>query len=102
PAICEDCASIAVRTALVSASNPYFALVYTISLIVCLTIAGISTYVVVDISPETSTIPVVTVVSQATLASGSFFKISSRIASEIRCDVKSGSHPVTDSDGNER
>src|SRR5699024_12706569 len=100
PAISGDCSSIAVRTAQDSASNPYFALVYPISLIVCLTIAGISKYVVVDISPETSTIPVVKAVSQATLARGSCFKISSRIPAKIGLDIFSGCPSVTDSEVN--
>ena len=50
------------------------------------------------ISPITVTLPVVQKVSQATRASGSFFKISSSIASDIPSHTLSGCPSVTDSD----
>ena len=65
------CSSIALITAHVSQSNPYFALSYPISLTVCLTTFWISTYAFVVISPITITRPVVTAVSHATRELGS-------------------------------
>ena len=52
------------------------------------------------ISPATNTNPVVTVVSQATLACGSFSKSASNIASDIWSHILSGCPSVTDSEVN--
>ena len=95
-----DCSSIVVITPQVSASNPYFALVYPISRTVSLTIFGISTYALVVISPITNTIPVVVAVSQATRLIGSFSISASKIASEMASHILSGWPSVTDSDVN--
>ena len=99
-AISADCSSIAVITAHVSASNPYFPRVYPISRIVSLTIFWISTYAFVVISPITSTRPVVVAVSHATRLIGSFSIRASRIASEIASHILSGWPSVTDSEVN--
>ena len=56
----------------------------------------------VVISPNTKTNPVVTDVSQATRAIGSFAKIASKIESEIWSAILSGCPSVTDSDVNKR
>src|SRR5678815_2997430 len=57
-----------------------------------------STYVVVEISPRTTTRPVVVAVSQATRAVGSFLMIASRIASDTWSHILSGWPSVTDSE----
>jgi len=57
-----------VITPQVSASKPICDDVYPISRMVCRTIVGISMYVLVVISPVTSTSPLVIAVSQATRA----------------------------------
>src|SRR5215210_636307 len=62
------------------------------------TTAWKSMYVDVEISPRTSTRPVVVAVSHATRASGSSLMIASRIASEIWSHILSGWPSVTDSD----
>src|SRR5215213_1729697 len=59
-----------------------------------------STYVVVEISPETTTRPVLTRVSQATRPVGSSFRTASRTPSEIWSQILSGWPSVTDSDVN--
>ena len=59
---------------------------------------GMSTYVVVVISPATSTKPVVSSVSQATRLSGSSVSRASRTESEIWSAILSGWPSVTDSD----
>src|ERR1035437_3573719 len=56
-----------------------------------------STVAVVDISPATTTKPVVTRVSQATLPLGSVARTASRTASEIWSATLSGCPSVTDS-----
>ena len=68
------------------------------SRIVSRTIVGISTYVVVVISPMTSTRPVVHAVSHATRPIGSSFRIASSTASLIWSHILSGCPSVTDSD----
>src|SRR5450759_3065666 len=62
--------------------------------------AGISIYVHVVISPEITTSPVVTSVSQAPLPLGSFFSTASSTASEIWSASLSGCPSLTDSDVN--
>src|SRR5215213_2189528 len=59
-----------------------------------------STYVVVEISPETTTRPVLTRVSQATRPVGSSFRTASRTPSEIWSQILSGWPSVTDSEVN--
>src|SRR3982751_557563 len=59
-----------------------------------------STYVVVEISPETTTRPVFTSVSHATRPYGSSLRTASRTASEIWSATLSGWPSVTDSDVN--
>src|SRR5215204_909182 len=59
---------------------------------------GMSTYVVVVISPATTTRPVVTRVSQATLLIGSSASAASRMVSEIWSAILSGWPSVTDSE----
>src|SRR3954468_18902713 len=59
-----------------------------------------STYVVVEISPETTTSPVLTSVSQATRPRGSSRSTASRMPSEIWSATLSGWPSVTDSDVN--
>ena len=60
-----------------------------------------STYVVVVISPATTTRPVVISVSQATLPVGSSARTASRTLSEIWSAILSGCPSVTDSEVNE-
>src|SRR3954471_5900703 len=57
-----------------------------------------STYVLVEISPETTTRPVFTSVSQATRPYGSSLRTASRTPSEIWSATLSGCPSVTDSD----
>src|SRR3954471_13687102 len=57
-----------------------------------------STYVLVEISPATTTSPVVTSVSQATRPIGSSLRTASRIESEIWSAILSGWPSVTDSE----
>src|SRR5436190_829876 len=64
------------------------------------TIFGTSTYVVVEISPDTTTRPVFTSVSQATRPSGSSAITASRTPSEIWSAILSGWPSVTDSEVN--
>src|SRR5437899_984390 len=59
-----------------------------------------STYVVVEISPSTTTSPVVVAVSHATRAFGSSRMIASRIASDTWSHILSGCPSVTDSEVN--
>src|ERR687883_1888009 len=59
-----------------------------------------STYVVVEISPETTTRPVLTSVSQATRPVGSSRITASRTPSEIWSAILSGWPSVTDSEVN--
>src|ERR1700754_4687436 len=59
-----------------------------------------STYVVVEISPETTTRPVFTSVSHATRPIGSSRRTASRTPSEIWSAILSGWPSVTDSDVN--
>src|SRR5918995_3150809 len=59
---------------------------------------GMSTYVEVVISPATTTRPVVTSVSQATLLMGSSASAASRMVSEIWSAILSGWPSVTDSE----
>src|SRR5919205_2024205 len=59
-----------------------------------------STYVVVEISPETTTRPVLTRVSQATRPYGSSRSTASSTVSEIWSAILSGWPSVTDSDVN--
>src|SRR5262245_6346358 len=61
-------------------------------------IRGMSTYVEVEISPATTTWPVVTRVSQATRPYGSSRRTASRTPSEIWSAILSGCPSVTDSD----
>src|ERR671923_2850323 len=63
-------------------------------------ILGMSTYVSVVISPETTTRPVFTSVSQATRPAGSSAMTASRTPSEIWSAILSGWPSVTDSDVN--
>src|SRR5471032_1979321 len=93
-----DCSSNATITPHVSASKPYFARVYPISAIRDRTTRGMSTYVVVVISPATTTRPVVMSVSHATRASGSLVSTASSTESEIWSATLSGWPSVTDSD----
>ena len=62
------------------------------------TTSGTFTFTVVVISPATTTMPVVTSVSQATRPLGSSARIVSRMASEIWSAILSGWPSVTDSD----
>src|SRR2546427_4723958 len=62
------------------------------------TIFGTSTYVVVEISPETTTRPVLTSVSQATRPVGSSRMTASSTPSEIWSAILSGWPSVTDSE----
>src|SRR5436309_5249624 len=64
------------------------------------TMPGMSIQHSVEISPATSTTPVVTRVSQATLPMGSSAMIASRTASEIWSASLSGCPSVTDSEVN--
>src|SRR3954447_23710905 len=64
------------------------------------TIFGTSTYVVVEISPDTTTSPVFTSVSQATRPSGSSRMTASSTPSEIWSAILSGWPSVTDSEVN--
>ena len=57
-----------------------------------------STYALVEISPATTTRPVVSSVSQATRPWGSSSKMASRMASEIWSAILSGWPSVTDSE----
>src|SRR5215217_6507121 len=66
--------------------------------IVSRAICGMSTYVVVEISPDTTTSPVFTSVSQATRPYGSSLSTASRTPSEIWSATLSGCPSVTDSD----
>ena len=84
-------------TAQFSKSKPIAGSVYPIFLIVSRTTVGISTTAFVVISPATTTNPVVTIVSQATLLFGSCASIASRIASDIWSATLSGWPIVTDS-----
>src|SRR3954468_19298032 len=59
-----------------------------------------STYVVVEISPDTTTRPVFTRVSHATRPFGSAARTASRTPSEIWSAILSGWPSVTDSDVN--
>src|SRR5215210_7636776 len=59
-----------------------------------------STYVVVEISPDTTTRPVLTSVSQATRPVGSSRSTASRTPSEIWSAILSGCPSVTDSEVN--
>ena len=59
---------------------------------------GMSTYVLVVISPITTTIPVVAKLSHATRAFGSSLMIESKTASEIWSHILSGCPSVTDSE----
>src|SRR4249919_3676625 len=68
--------------------------------IVSRAIAGMSTYVSVVISPETTTRPVLTRHSQATRPVGSSFITASRTPSEIWSQTLSGWPSVTDSEVN--
>jgi hypothetical protein len=61
-----------------------------------------STYVVVEISPETTTRPVVISVSHATRPAGSSARTASRTESEIWSAILSGWPSVTDSDVRKR
>src|SRR5437764_4036116 len=63
-------------------------------------ILGMSTYVFVEISPETTTSPVLTSVSQATRPAGSSRMTASSTPSEIWSAILSGWPSVTDSDVN--
>src|SRR6185312_13479095 len=69
-------------------------------LIVSRAMSWMSTYVSVVISPETTTRPVLTSVSQATRALGSSRRTASRTPSEIWSAILSGCPSVTDSDVN--
>src|SRR5918992_5624939 len=62
------------------------------------TCAGMSTYVSVEISPDTTTSPVLTSVSQATRPVGSSASTASSTVSEIWSAILSGWPSVTDSD----
>src|SRR6266487_3440401 len=95
-----DYSSIATTTLHVVASKPHSECVYPISPIFLRAIAGMSTYVEVEISPATTTRPVVISVSHATRPIGSCRRISSRTASEIWSAILSGWPSVTDSDVN--
>src|ERR687896_1463341 len=64
------------------------------------TIFGTSTYVLVEISPETTTRPVFTSVSHATRPVGSSRITASRTPSEIWSAILSGWPSVTDSEVN--
>ena len=75
-------------------------LLICISFTVFLTIAGMSNFAFVVISPVTSTNPVQLAVSQATRLIGSSAIHASRIASEIASHILSGCPSVTDSDVN--
>src|SRR6476469_3473476 len=59
---------------------------------------GMSTYVSVEISPATTTSPIVINVSQATRPSGSSARTASRTVSEIWSATLSGCPSVTDSE----
>src|SRR5580704_17533154 len=63
-------------------------------------ISGMSTYVLVVISPETTTRPVLTSVSHATRPVGSSASTASSTPSEIWSAILSGCPSVTDSDVN--
>ena len=68
------------------------------SRIVSRTMLWNSTYVVVLISPSTTTVPVVVAVSHATRAAGSFRRMASRMASLTWSHILSGWPSVTDSE----
>src|SRR5581483_4850383 len=72
------------------------------SLITSRTMRGISTYVVVVISPAMWICPVIANVSHATRPCGSSLRIASRTASEIWSATLSGWPSVTDSEVNRR
>ncbi len=85
-----DCCSSATSTPQVSQSKPIVEWSYPISLTVLRTMVGMSTYVVVVISPPTSTKPVLVKVSHATRQCGSFAMMASRTASETASQTLSG------------
>ncbi len=60
--------------------------------------SGTCTYVLVVISPATTAMPVVTIVSHATRLAGSSRRMASRTASEIWSATLSGWPSVTDSE----
>src|SRR6202011_2810768 len=66
------------------------------------TMRGMSTYVLVEISPAMWICPVIANASQATRPLGSFSRIASRTASEIWSASLSGCPSVTDSEVNRR
>src|SRR5215216_2697996 len=68
--------------------------------IVSRAMSWMSTYVVVEISPETTTSPVFTSVSHATRPAGSSRSTASRTPSEIWSAILSGCPSVTDSEVN--
>ncbi len=77
-----DCRSIDVSTAQVVASNPNAESVYPMRSTVRRTTAGTCTMAWVVISPATTTMPVVTSVSQATREFGSSASMASSTASD--------------------
>jgi hypothetical protein len=85
-----DCSWIDTAMPQVSPSNPYFARVYPMSVIVLRTSEGMSMYVDVLISPATHTNPVVISVSHATRPNGSSRMIASRIESDTWSAILSG------------
>ena len=95
-----DCLSIALITAALSAEKPRSASVYPMRRIVSRAMSGMSTQVSVEISPETTTSPVFTRVSQATRPFGSSFMTASSTPSEIWSATLSGWPSVTDSEVN--
>jgi hypothetical protein len=94
----RDCCPIESVTPQDSPSNPTTEEVYPISQIVLRTSSGISTYESVVTSPATWMRPVVAIVSTATLESGSWASIASRMVSDMRSHTLSGCPSVTDSD----
>src|SRR6266568_2343217 len=93
-----DCSSSATTTPHVSASKPNFARVYPISRMRSRTMRGMSTYVVVVISPPTTTRPVVIRLSHGTRPIGLSVSTAAKTAIEIWSAILSGWPSVTDSD----
>jgi hypothetical protein len=96
----DDCSSIDTSTPHEFPSKHSSSRSYPISQIVLRTRRAMSTYAFVEISPATTTSPVVSRVSQATRPRGSSSRIASRMASEIWSAILSGWPSVTDSEVN--
>jgi hypothetical protein len=89
-AMSADCSSMATTTPHVVASKPHSDCVYPISEIRSRTSLGMSTQISVEISPATTTSPVVISVSQATRPPESPASTASSTESEIWSAILSG------------